>query len=175
MMLDPVTGAAGGVAGARTVWLAALGLLLGAGGAVLARGLTGDDELEDDAIELHEVDLQDDDAAIDDEDDDFDQAQVLDDDELLDEELPAIDRHALLEQAMDDYVHGRYAEAIAAARVVERYDDPFERQRAVRIAGASSCFLRDRDAAALAWDKLSHPMDRAFLRYVCHRNDIEIP
>ncbi len=180
MRLDPTTGAVGGTSGVRMVALALLVVALGAGGALAGRALLGDDEeLDDDAcdLELHEVDLQDDEPAADlDDDDPADVDTDADDEDYFDEEeLPVLDRHALLEQAMDDYIHGRYADAIAAARVVERYPDPFEQQRAIRIAGASSCFLHDHDAAATAWDKLDHPMDRAFLRYVCHRNDLEIP
>ena len=43
-----------------------------------------------------------------------------------------------------------------------------------RIIGASSCFLKDKNGAVAAWNKLS-TMDRQFLKYVCSRNAITVP
>ena len=46
--------------------------------------------------------------------------------------------------------------------------------QAWRLIGASSCFLKDRNGAVQAWNKLD-TQGRSFLKYVCSRNAITVP
>jgi pSer/pThr/pTyr-binding forkhead associated (FHA) protein len=76
----------------------------------------------------------------------------------------------LLQDAQDAYVHGQYANAIETARKAAK-SEPL---KAWRIIGAASCFLKDRNGAMAAWNKLG-PQERSFLKYVCSRNAISVP
>lgn len=76
----------------------------------------------------------------------------------------------LLQDAQDAYVHGQYANAIETARKAAK-SEPL---KAWRIIGAASCFLKDRNGAMAAWNKLG-PQERSFLKYVCSRNAITVP
>lgn len=76
----------------------------------------------------------------------------------------------LLQDAQDAYVHGQYANAIETARKAAK-SEPL---KAWRIIGAASCFLKDRNGAMSAWNKLG-PQERSFLKYVCSRNAITVP
>ena len=78
----------------------------------------------------------------------------------------------LMNQATDSYAHEDYAAARASA------------QRAIalgataskiwRIIGASSCFLKDKEGARKAWNRIE-ASDRQFLNYVCVvRNGIDL-
>jgi ABC transport system ATP-binding/permease protein len=81
---------------------------------------------------------------------------------------PAADK--LLSDAQDAYVHGQYATAIETAKKAAR-SQPY---KAWRIIGAASCFLKDRNGAMQAWNKLG-ATERNFLKYVCSRNAITVP
>jgi pSer/pThr/pTyr-binding forkhead associated (FHA) protein len=74
-------------------------------------------------------------------------------------------------EAMDDYVHGNYTVARDKARKANHGSCT---NKAWRIIGASSCFLKEHDEAARAWNKLGN-MDRQFIKYVCDRNQLKIP
>ena len=74
-----------------------------------------------------------------------------------------------LQRAQDAYTTGRYADAIALAQRAKS-DDP---QRALRVIGASSCFLKDAHAAAEAWRASSGP-GRKFIEYVCANNQVSL-
>jgi ABC transport system ATP-binding/permease protein len=76
----------------------------------------------------------------------------------------------LLQDAQDAYVHGQYANAIDTAKKAAK-SEPL---KAWRIIGAASCFLKDRNGAMSAWNKLG-PQERSFLKYVCSRNAITVP
>jgi len=76
----------------------------------------------------------------------------------------------LLLAARDAYVHGHYATAIAIAKQAIKARP----NQAWRLIGASSCFLKDRNGALLAWNQLDS-QGRSFLTYVCSRNAITIP
>ena len=76
----------------------------------------------------------------------------------------------LLQDAQDAYVHGQYANAIETAKKAAK-SEPL---KAWRIIGAASCFLKDRNGAMAAWNKLG-PQERSFLKYVCSRNAISVP
>ncbi|HEX9103143.1 MAG TPA: FHA domain-containing protein [Polyangia bacterium] len=76
----------------------------------------------------------------------------------------------LLQDAQDAYVHGQYANAIETAKKAAK-SEPL---KAWRIIGAASCFLKDRNGAMSAWNKLG-PQERSFLKYVCSRNAITVP
>ena len=89
----------------------------------------------------------------------------------LKEDAGAIE--ALVNDAQDDYVHGKYESAITKARKANASAGG-SNGKAWRIIGASSCFLKDKNGAVAAWNKLS-TMDRQFLKYVCQRNTITIP
>ena len=78
---------------------------------------------------------------------------------------------ALVNDALQDYVHGNYASAIEKARRATKAGG--DNNKAWRVIGASSCFLKDRAGAVAAWNRLS-TMDRNFLKYVCQRNDIKL-
>jgi hypothetical protein len=89
------------------------------------------------------------------------------------EEQPAQPNPAaekLLQDAQDAYVHGQYANAIETAKKAAK-SEPL---KAWRIIGAASCFLKDRNGAMQAWNKLG-PQERSFLKYVCSRNAITVP
>ena len=76
----------------------------------------------------------------------------------------------MLQDAQDAYVHGQYANAIETAKKAAK-SEPL---KAWRIIGAASCFLKDRNGAMQAWNKLG-PQERSFLKYVCSRNAITVP
>jgi pSer/pThr/pTyr-binding forkhead associated (FHA) protein len=76
----------------------------------------------------------------------------------------------LLQDAQDAYVHGQYASAIETAKKASRAQP----SKAWRIIGAASCFLKDRNGAMQAWNKLG-AQERSFLKYVCSRNAITVP
>ncbi len=76
----------------------------------------------------------------------------------------------MLQDAQDAYVHGQYANAIETAKRASK-SEPL---KAWRIIGAASCFLKDRNGAMQAWNKLG-PQERSFLKYVCSRNAITVP
>jgi serine/threonine protein kinase len=83
---------------------------------------------------------------------------------------PAGDKPCSLADAQDDYVHGQYAASIAkAGGCVEA--DP---ERSNRLIAASNCYLKDRDAALLAYNRLNGT-DRRFIKYVCQRSGITLP
>jgi hypothetical protein len=77
---------------------------------------------------------------------------------------------ALLDEAMRDYVAGRYQLAIAKAR----WCTDAQPSVAYRVIGASACFLKDRATALDAWTHLDH-QGRNFVKYVCSKKEIEIP
>lgn len=81
---------------------------------------------------------------------------------------PAVEKQ--LQDAQDAYVHGQYANAIEIARKAQRAAP----SKAWRIIGASSCFLKDKNGAVQAWNKLD-AQGRQFLKYVCSRNSITVP
>jgi ABC transport system ATP-binding/permease protein len=76
----------------------------------------------------------------------------------------------VLLDARDAYVHGQYANAIEIAKKAVRAQP----NQAYRLIGASSCFLKDRNGAVQAWNKLD-TQGRSFLKYVCSRNSITVP
>jgi pSer/pThr/pTyr-binding forkhead associated (FHA) protein len=75
-----------------------------------------------------------------------------------------------LAEAQDAYVHGAYANAIEIAKRAIKAQP----MKAWRIIGASNCFLKDRNGALQAWNKLD-AQARQFLKYVCSRNSITVP
>ena len=76
----------------------------------------------------------------------------------------------ILLDARDAYVHGQYATAIAIAKkAVKAQPD-----QAWRLIGASSCFLKDRNGAVEAWNKLDS-QGRSSVTYVCKRNGLTTP
>jgi ABC transport system ATP-binding/permease protein len=81
---------------------------------------------------------------------------------------PAIEKR--LQEAQDAYVHGQYANAIELAKGAAKAAP----SKAWRIIGASNCFLKDRNGAMSAWNKLD-AQGRQFLKYVCSRNAITVP
>jgi tetratricopeptide (TPR) repeat protein len=89
-------------------------------------------------------------------------------DESSSQPNPAAEK--LLQDAQDAYVHGQYANAIETAKKAAK-SEPL---KAWRIIGAASCFLKDRNGAMSAWNKLG-PQERSFLKYVCSRNAITVP
>ncbi len=76
------------------------------------------------------------------------------------------DPEKTLADAQEDYVHGRYADALEKACIAGG-------GRGWRIVGAASCYLRDRDGALYARSKLDGQA-RSFLDYVCDRNGIKL-
>jgi ABC transport system ATP-binding/permease protein len=76
----------------------------------------------------------------------------------------------VLLDARDAYVHGQYANAIEVAKKAVKAQP----NQAWRLIGASSCFLKDRNGAVQAWNKLD-TQGRSFLKYVCSRNGITVP
>jgi hypothetical protein len=74
-----------------------------------------------------------------------------------------------LQRAQDAYAAGKYSEAIALAQRVKS-EDP---QRALRVIGASSCFLKDAHGAAAAWRELTGT-GRKFVEYVCANNKVRL-
>jgi pSer/pThr/pTyr-binding forkhead associated (FHA) protein/tetratricopeptide (TPR) repeat protein len=76
----------------------------------------------------------------------------------------------VLLDARDAYVHGQYANAIEIAKKAVKAQP----NQAWRLIGASSCFLKDRNGAVQAWNKLD-TQGRSFLKYVCSRNAITVP
>jgi hypothetical protein len=74
-----------------------------------------------------------------------------------------------LKKAQDAYVGGEYQTAIQLA-LRARQINP---QRAWRIIGASHCFLKNR-AGARAASTYVDGQGRAFLKYVCSRNDVAL-
>ncbi|HEX2570863.1 MAG TPA: FHA domain-containing protein [Polyangia bacterium] len=83
----------------------------------------------------------------------------------------SVDQEKLLEEAQSDYTHANYESAVEKARKANKGGN---NTNAWRIIGASSCFLKDRKGAAVAWNHLDQT-SRSFLKYVCNRNAIEIP
>ena len=75
----------------------------------------------------------------------------------------------LLDRAQKAYVAGQFADAIAFAEKAKS-DDP---QRALRVIGASRCFLHDAAAAASAWKELN-ATGRRFVEYVCGNNHVHL-
>jgi pSer/pThr/pTyr-binding forkhead associated (FHA) protein len=82
-----------------------------------------------------------------------------------------VDTEKLLEEAQSDYTHGNYESAVEKAKKAAKGGN---NTNAWRIIGASSCFLKDRKQALVAWNRLDQT-SRTFLKYVCNRNAIEIP
>lgn len=74
-----------------------------------------------------------------------------------------------LRRAQQAYTAGKYVDAIALARAATS-DNP---QRTGRIIGASSCFLKDVQAATTAWKALDDA-GRRFVAYVCANNGVRI-
>ena len=72
-------------------------------------------------------------------------------------------------EAQDAYVHGQYESARSKALTITK-----AAPKAWRIVGASSCFLKDRDGAIKAYNKLDG-QGKGFLKYVCQRNGITVP
>lgn len=75
-----------------------------------------------------------------------------------------------LADAQEAFVKGEYKKAIELARPQIKTAP----QRAWRVIGASSCFLKDKPTAGDAYEKLDD-QGKAFLRYVCGRNAIQLP
>jgi hypothetical protein len=127
-----------------------------------------------------DVELLDSEAEADSDDDDLgDEEAVLDiDDEEADEvevEVTLSDeRPPTVDDAYDDYVAGDFVSARAEAGRFTGSSDARVRQLALRIVGAASCFLGDR-AGALRSSEDFDGKDRAFIRYVCGRNGVELP
>jgi pSer/pThr/pTyr-binding forkhead associated (FHA) protein/tetratricopeptide (TPR) repeat protein len=82
----------------------------------------------------------------------------------------AVNAEKVLLDARDAYVHGQYANAIEIAKKAVKSQP----NQAWRLIGASSCFLKDRNGAVQAWNKLD-TQGRSFLKYVCSRNAITVP
>jgi pSer/pThr/pTyr-binding forkhead associated (FHA) protein len=82
----------------------------------------------------------------------------------------AVAAEKVLLDARDAYVHGQYANAIEIAKKAVKAQP----NQAWRLIGASSCFLKDRNGAVQAWNKLD-TQGRSFLKYVCSRNAITVP
>ncbi len=76
----------------------------------------------------------------------------------------------ILQEAQDYYVHGQYQQAIDTAKKAMKAQP----LKAWRTIGASSCFLKDKAMAVQAWNKID-TNGRNLLRYVCSRNDIQVP
>lgn len=74
-----------------------------------------------------------------------------------------------MRRAQDAYTAGSYADAVALAQR-GKAEDP---QRALRVIGASSCFLKDAQAATKAWRELNGA-GRKFVEYVCANNKVAI-
>ena len=72
---------------------------------------------------------------------------------------------------MEEYVHGNYN---AASDKAKKASAAGGGSKAWRVYGASACYLKNRDDAVKAWNKLGN-VDRQFLKYVCDRNQIKIP
>jgi hypothetical protein len=51
---------------------------------------------------------------------------------------------------------------------------PSPKHKRLRISGAAACFLKDREGALAAYQRLD-AQGRQFLRYVCNRNGITMP
>lgn len=88
----------------------------------------------------------------------------------------------LLEAAAEDLRNGRRERAVEKVR---EYFQPVERieleasggrasSRWWRIQGAAACYARDGAAAIEALRHLD-PVDQRFLRYVCNRNQVQLP
>jgi hypothetical protein len=75
-----------------------------------------------------------------------------------------------LEPARDAFIKGKFQQAIQLAEPHVK-DEP---DQAWRLIGGSSCFLKDKAGAMKAWNNLD-TKGRAFLKYVCSRNGIELP
>ncbi len=76
----------------------------------------------------------------------------------------------ILQEAQDYYVHGQYQQAIDTAKKAMKAQP----LKAWRTIGASSCFLKDKAMAVQAWNKID-TNGRNLLRYVCSRNEIQVP
>lgn len=77
----------------------------------------------------------------------------------------------LVSEAQDDYVNGRNVHAIETARMAIHRGAT---TKAYRIIGAAACNQKDRDEVMKAWRRLGD-MDRRFVKYICARNNLEIP
>ena len=75
-----------------------------------------------------------------------------------------------LEPARAAFLKGNFQEAIRLAEPHVK-DEP---DQAWRLMGGSWCFLKDKAGAMKAWNNLD-PKGRAFLKYACSRNGIELP
>jgi len=76
-----------------------------------------------------------------------------------------------IERSQDSFVAGRYHEAIALLRNCR---EGAIAPKSYRLIGAASCFLRDREGALDAYERLDLH-GRRFLRYVCARHQIALP
>jgi hypothetical protein len=92
----------------------------------------------------------------------------FEDDDDLDSKTPVPVR--ALAAAQDAYVEGHYKQAIALAAIGAEKDP----QKAARLSGAASCFLKDPKGALAAWKKVDS-RGRQLLAYVCAKNDLMIP
>jgi hypothetical protein len=102
-----------------------------------------------------------------DEDDELDDQSLDADEDELFSKTP-IPTRALL-AAKDAYVNGRYKQARSLAAIAAEKDP----QKAGRISGAASCFMKDQKSALAAWKK-ADAQARQFIAYVCARNDITL-
>ena len=81
------------------------------------------------------------------------------------------DAEKMVTEAMEDYVHGNYVQASEKAKKATAAGGG---PKAWRVYGASACYLKNRDDAVKAWNRLGN-VDRQFLKYVCDRNQLKIP
>ena len=78
---------------------------------------------------------------------------------------------ALLQQARETFVHGKYARSMSLARQVLKLN-PGD-QMAIQIIGASACYLKNAKNAKWAFARLK-AVQRNYLRTICQRNGVTL-
>ncbi len=77
----------------------------------------------------------------------------------------------VLQQGRDAYVEGKYLRAIELARQVLKITP--QNKMAIQILGASACYLKNRQNAEWAFDRLA-PQARNSLKTICGRNGLNL-
>ncbi len=78
---------------------------------------------------------------------------------------------AVLQQAQENFVHGKYSRAMNLARQVLKLNSG--NQMAIQIIGASACYLKNAKNAKWAFTRLK-AVQRNYLRTICQRNGVTL-
>ncbi len=78
---------------------------------------------------------------------------------------------AVLQQAQENFVHGKYSRAMSLGRQVLKLNKG--NQMAIQIIGASACYLKNAKSAKWAFARLK-AVQRNYLRTICQRNGVTL-